>query len=112
MSNNITWCQKLLNFWQQKEIENIINLFDENVVYYEEPNNKITYNELINVWSEIKDQDTNNIEFKILVEDNNKCIANFLLKGKTIIDMIYEIRLNEDNKCIYFKQWYMEYEGE
>lgn len=109
MSNNINWCQKLQKFWQQKEIDKIIELFSKDVIYYEEPNNKITYKELINVWSEIKNQNTNNLEFKILLEDNNKCIANFILNENTTIDMIYEIELNEENKCIYFKQWYMEY---
>lgn len=109
MSNNIIWCQKLQKFWQDKEITKIIELFDQNVIYYEEPNNQINYNELVTIWSEIKDQETTNLEFKILLEDNNKCIANFLLKGETTIDMIYEIKLNDENKCIYFKQWYMEY---
>lgn len=109
MSNTNLWCQNLTNFWHQKEISKIINLFDQNVIYYEEPNHKISYTELESIWREIKDQDTSNIEYKILVENNNKCIANFLLHGETTIDMIYEIELNEENKCIYFKQWYMEY---
>lgn len=25
-----------------------------------------------------------------------------------IVDMIYEIELNKKEKCIYFKQWYMQ----
>ncbi len=109
MNNNIIWCESLKKYWQEKNINKILELFDESVTYYEEPNNTITYNELINVWSEIKEQDTTNIEFNILVEEENKCIANFILKTKSTIDMIYEIRLNNENKCIYFKQWYMEY---
>lgn len=109
MSNCINWCQNLKDFWHEKEIDKIIDLFSKEVVYYEEPTNKISYTELINVWNEIKDQDTKNIEFKVLVESSNKCIANFILKTDTTIDMIYEIELNEENKCTYFKQWYMEY---
>lgn len=109
MSNTSNWCQNLNDFWQQKEIDKIIDLFDQNVIYYEEPNHKISYNELLSVWTEIKNQNTTNIEYKILVENNNKCIANFILKDKTTIDMLYEIELNKNNKCIYFKQWYMEY---
>ena len=109
MSNNIIWCENLKHYWQEKNISKIIELFDESVTYYEEPNNKITYNELINVWSEIKEQDTSNIDFNILMEEDNKCIANFILKTTSTIDMIYEIELNKENKCTYFKQWYMEY---
>ena len=109
MNNNKMWCQKLQKFWQQKEIDKIIELFSENVIYYEEPNNKITYKELKFVWSEIKNQNIVSLNFKILSEENNKCIANFILKENTTIDMIYEITLNDENKCTYFKQWYMEY---
>ena len=109
MNNIELWCHNLTNFWQRKEINKIIDLFDQNVIYYEEPNNQISYNELENIWSEIKEQHTSGIEHKILIENDNKCVANFLLHGNTTIDMIYEIELNEENKCIYFKQWYMEY---
>ena len=109
MNNIELWCHNLTNFWQRKEINKIIDLFDQNVIYYEEPNHKISFNELKSVWSEIKDQDTSNIEYKILVEKNNRCVANFLLHGNTTIDMIYELELNKENRCIYLKQWYMEY---
>lgn len=109
MNNIELWCHNLTNFWQHKEINKIIDLFDQNVIYYEEPNNQISYNELENIWSEIKEQNTSDIEHKILIENDNKCVVNFLLHGNTTIDMIYEIKLNEENKCIYFKQWYMEY---
>jgi len=109
MSNYQIWCQNLLDFWQQKEITKIVGLFSEDVIYYEEPNHQISYNDLEEVWTEIKNQDTTNLQFKILVEENNKCVANFLLKGEKTYDMIYEIELNEENMCRYFKQWYMEY---
>ena len=129
MSNIDNWCQSLTNFWQQKDINKIIDLFDQNVIYYEEPNHKISFNELKNVWSEIKDEDMikniikevidkcpddlkffdESIKKNILVENNNRCVANFLLHGNTTIDMIYEIEINKENKCNYLKQWYMEY---
>lgn len=103
------WCNDLKQFWTNKDIDNIINLFEENVVYYENPKMKIdSINEIRKMWEEIKEQNTNNIELKILCMDNNKCIANYILNDNISYDMIYEIELNEENKCIYFKQWYME----
>lgn len=109
MQKHTKWCKNLKKYWQEKDINNIINLFDENVEYYETPNQKLSSSEELRmVWEEIKDQDTKNIEVKILCTENNKCIANFLLTGKETYDMIYEIVLNENNKCTYFKQWYME----
>ena len=36
------WCVELLNNWKQKNVENIVNLFDEKVEYYETPTDKIS----------------------------------------------------------------------
>lgn len=42
------------------------------------------------------------------MEKDNFLVANFIMNDNgTIVDMIYEIKLNEKGKCIYFKQWYM-----
>lgn len=104
------WCNNLKNYWENKEVENIITLFDENVVYYETPKMKISsFNEVKKIWEEIKNQNTDKIDFKILCVDNNKCIANYILDDEISYDMIYEIVLNNENKCIYFKQWYMDF---
>lgn len=104
------WCNNLKKYWQEKKIEKIIDLFDENVIYYESP--KIKVNSIAEVkeqWQDIKEQNTSNIEFKILCTENDKCIANYILTDEISYDMIYEIKLNNENKCTYFKQWYMEF---
>ena len=46
---------------------------------------------------------------KIIDEKDNKVIANYIMSSEElIVDMIYEIELNKKEKCIYFKQWYMQ----
>ena len=110
MTNLEKWCNDLLIFWKNKDIDNIINLFDPSVEYYEIPNMKLKdIDEVRSMWQEIKNQNTSNIELKVLCQENNKCIANYILKDEVSFDMIYEIELNDNNKCIYFKQWYMEF---
>lgn len=110
MNNLEKWCNDLLSFWKNKEVEKIIDLFDENVEYYETPNMLVeNIGAIKTMWEEIYVQDTSNIELKILCQNNNKIIANYILHDKVSYDMIYEIELNENNKCVYFKQWYMEY---
>lgn len=106
MNNLEKWCEDLKKYWESKDIDNIINLFDENVIYYESPNEKLnSFEDVKNVWKEIKNQNTENIMMSIICKEQNKCIANFVISD---YDMIYEIRLNNEGKCIYFKQWYME----
>lgn len=109
MDNLENWCNNLKKYWSNKEINKILDLFDKNVEYYESPNEKLeTFEKVINTWKEIKSQNIEKIDMQILCREKNKCIANFILKDVVSYDMIYEIKLNEIGKCIYFKQWYME----
>jgi len=104
------WCNNLREFWKNKQIDNIMDLFDRNVVYYETPKVRInSIDEIRKAWEEIKNQNTDDIELKVLCIDNKKCIANYILNDKVSYDMIYEIELNDENKCIFFRQWYMEF---
>lgn len=45
------------------------------------------------------------MEYKIIGEKDNVVII--MNDNSNIVDMIYEIVLNEKEKCTYFKQWYM-----
>lgn len=74
-----------------ENVEHIVNLFYENVEYYETHVEKInTINEISKMWEEIKAQNTSDIKFNILCENNKCCIVNFILKDVISYDMIYQ----------------------
>ena len=107
MDNYYNWCLKLKENWQLKDVEQIMKLFDEKVKYYETPTLKInTIQEIKQMWEEIESQNTDNIN--IICQNDEFWKVNFILKDKISYDMIYQIKLNNENKCIYLKQWYME----
>lgn len=56
-----------------------------------------------------KNENIQEINFKILAIDNNVLIAEWFLKqNDQEFDGIYEIKFNDNLECIYFKSWEME----
>lgn len=109
----IKWLDNLKSFWKLKDVKSILTMFDNNVEYYETPfellkdNKNLAKLEL--VWHDIDEHDIKKLNYKVLGYKENGVIVNFILElDNKIIDMIYDIKLNEDEKCVYFKQWYMD----
>ena len=93
MKDYYKWCVELLNNWKQKNVENIVNLFVENVEYYETPTEEInTIKEVRKMWEEIEEQDTSDIEFNILCKNDECCIVNFILKDIISYDISNKIK--------------------
>lgn len=107
--NFINWLSDLKENWIRKDIKSILDLFDLNVKYYESPFEKLnTLNDIKIAWEEIYNQNIESIEYNILGYKEQSVVANYILNTDSeIVDMVYEIELNNDNKCVYFKQWYM-----
>ena len=106
MINFDKWCNDLKKYWLQKDITSILELFDSQVEYYETPFQKI--DNIKEVWEDIETQELTSLEYRIIGIKENTAIANFIMDDNgEVIDMIYEIKLNDLGKCDYFKQWYM-----
>ena len=67
MDNYYNWCLNLKENWKAKNVQRVMELFDQKVEYYETPTTKInTMQEIQQMWEEIESQNTDNIEFNIL----------------------------------------------
>lgn len=104
------WLNKLKEYWLNKDIENAVSLFKNTSFYQETPFMKpyTTLEEIREEWQHIKDENIQEIEFKVLAIDNCTTIVEWFLKqNNQDYDGIYEIKFNEKEECIYFKSWEM-----
>ena len=84
MRDYYKWCVELLNNWKQKNVENIVNLFDENVEYYETPTEQInTIKEIRKMWEEIEEEqketqsDKSSLEKEIYCKNNKNKMKKY-----------------------------------
>ncbi len=101
------WCLDLVKYWTNKDILQILSLFDDNVIYFENPDKLIKPNELFMVWSEIHTQKIISLNYEIIDIFRRHNFADFVLETEEeIVYMTYVFVLNEEHKCIYFMQQY------
>lgn len=100
------WLNKLEEYWFNKNIEKAVSLFTKTTFYQETPFMKhyTTIEEINQEWQHIKNENIQDIQFKILAIDNNVLIVEWFLKqNNQEFDGIYEIKFNDNLECIYFK---------
>lgn len=101
------WCLDLVKYWTNKDIPQIISLFDNNVIYFETPKDLINPHELSDIWSEINHQNIISLNYEIIDIFKKHNFVDFVLEtDKEICYMTYVFVLNEENKCSYFMQQY------
>ncbi len=109
------WTHEFMEAWKQLDWEKVLTTLDENVKYYENPIDEPckNFDEVIELWK-IVEENQKDIEYKfnIVAFNDNTCIINWQMKRTMVktnleqeIDGIFQISLNEDNKCTFFKQW-------
>ncbi|MBQ8193504.1 MAG: hypothetical protein IJZ46_05485 [Bacilli bacterium] len=104
------WLNKLKESWFNKDIEGAVSLFNKTTFYQETPFMipYATIEEITEEWQHIKNENIQNIQFKILAIDEYVAIVEWILiQNDEEYDGIYEIKFNENLECIYFKSWEM-----
>ena len=104
------WLNKLKDFWFNKDIEHAVSLFKSTIFYQETPflEPYTTFEDIKKEWQHIKNENIQDIQFKVLAIDNYVVIVEWILEqNDERYDGIYEIKFNERLECVYFKSWEM-----
>lgn len=109
------WIYEFMESWKELDWKRTLNTLNKNVEYYENPidNACKSFDEVINLWNIVGDNQKD-IEYKYEIVSFNEdfCIVNWqmmrtMTKNNTRqeIDGIFQVAINDEGKCTYFKQW-------
>lgn len=109
------WVSEFMESWKNLDWKRTLKTLSKDVEYYENPIDEPCKNfeEVVNLWNVVADNQKDiNYKYEIIAYNENVCIVNWqmtrVLTNGNIeqnIDGIFEVALNEEGKCILFKQW-------
>lgn len=109
------WTKEFMESWKELDWKRTLETLDKNVEYYENPIDKPCQNfeEVTNLWNIVADNQKDiSYEFEIISYNEDTCIVNWQMtrtmtksETKQEIDGIFQVSINDEGKCIYFKQW-------
>lgn len=109
------WTKEFMDSWKELDYKRTLNTLAKDVVYYENPIDKPcdSFEEVINLWNVVADNQKDiDYKYDIVLCNEDTCFINFQMtrvmtstNTKQEIDGIFQISLNEEGKCTYFKQW-------
>lgn len=104
------WLNNLKGYWFNKDIENATSLFKNTTYQQKTPFMKpyTTFEEIVEEWEHVKNENIKNIEFNILAIDDKVVIVEWMLnQNEDYYNGIYEITFDDNNECIKFRSWEM-----
>ena len=109
------WTNDFMESWKDLDWKRTLGLLAKNVEYYENPIDApcANFDEVISLWNVVADNQKDiNYKYEIISYNENTCIINWQMTktmtktdNKQEIDGIFQISLNKEGKCNYFKQW-------
>ena len=109
------WTKEFMESWKELDWERTLKTLDKNVKYYENPIDApcASFDDVINLWNVVADNQKD-IEYKyeIVAYNEETCIINWQMTRvmtkndvKQEIDGIFQVSVNEEGLCTFFKQW-------
>lgn len=109
------WIRAFMGAWKNRDVEAVMKTISRNCKYYETvfDNPCSSFEYIRKLWEEVPtNQKEIEYDYKIVLENNEFCIVNFFVERTLIpsgviqnIDGIFQISLDENGLCNFFKQW-------
>lgn len=109
------WISKFMTAWKDRDVTSVVKLISPDCQYYENVFKKPCNNlkDIEKLWLVVPSNQKNiKFSYHIIASNKNFCIINFLLKRTLIpqntiqdINGIFQISLNQNGQCTFFKQW-------
>lgn len=109
------WTKEFMDSWKELDWKRTLETLDKNVKYYENPIDApcASFDDVVNLWNVVADNQKD-IEYKyeIVAYNADTCIINWQMtrvmtknEVKQEIDGIFQVSVNDEGKCTFFKQW-------
>ena len=116
MKNNYDrWMKEFMDSWKNLDWRKTLETISKDVKYYENPLDEQCQNfeEVTNLWRVIEENQKDiEYHYQVLVSNKDIGIINWQMTRtmmktgiKQEIDGIFQVSLNEEGKCTFFKQW-------
>ena len=109
------WVKEFMDSWKELDWKRTLKSLSNNVEYYENPIDApcASVDEVINLWNVVADNQKDiDYKYEIVAYNESYCIINWQMtrtmtktNTKQEIDGIFQISLDKDGKCTFFKQW-------
>lgn len=109
------WIKEFMESWKELDYKRTLNTLSKDVKYYENPIDDPCENfaEVTNLWNVVEENQKDiSYKYEIISYDENVCIINWKMtrtmtktNERQEIDGIFQISLDENGKCNFFKQW-------
>ncbi len=115
--NYYEWMDGFMESWKNLEGERTIEWLSTDVEYYEAPDGDPcdSIQDVAALWAVVpKNQKDITYSYDIICKDDRFCVYNWRMKRTLVtqdgelrqrIDGIFQVALNDENKCMFFKQW-------
>lgn len=109
------WVKNFMDSWKELDWKRTLSLLAKDVAYYENPIDRpcSNFEEVTNLWNVVADNQKDiEYQFEIVAFNEETCIVNWQMtrvmtqiNQKQEIDGIFQIALDENGLCKFFKQW-------